>query len=321
VISLLTYRFPNKEIETCFGNFKETIPSEIEKGFIVSNFDGSKCFVFEERDKNNEPIAFFEGQKKPYVMTAREYYLQAHELLNGLNLMQMEKAVFTRVKSVPFSIHEAEKLFQILCSTYPAAFVYLFSDKKLGTWIGASPEILVEAHKGFAFTTALAGTKLFKEDEWGEKEIHEQAVVTDYIVSVSKRLKLKNIETQGPYDFQAGPITHLKTDISVDLNSVLAWDFARKLHPTPAVSGVPKNQAISLIESVEPHDRELYTGMIGFVSPESTKIYVNLRCAQLFEKQAYLYLGGGYTMQSIPELEWVETENKSKTLLQCIQKI
>jgi isochorismate synthase len=318
--SFLAYRFPGKEKQLTYGAFREFDPNQAVEGFVVTNFDLSQCYVFTEEEKNGE-LSYFEGEEKPYVMTAREYYLQAHELLNGLNLMQMEKAVFSRVKSVSFKLSQGMGLFDELAQAYPNAFVYLFSDERLGTWIGASPEILLEAHKGFVFTMALAGTRKNDEEGWGEKEKHEQQIVTDYITAVCKKAGLKSIETEGPYDFEAGPVTHIKTDISAELNGVPIWKLARSIHPSPAISGFPREQAIGLIHSVEPHERGLYTGIIGSVSAESSKLYVNLRCAQLFSEQAFLYLGGGYTLQSIPEMEWIETENKSKTLIQCIQKI
>lgn len=317
----MTYRFPEKEKEAFSGSFVEMLPNEISSGFVVTNLDLSACYLFKENLEETSEVDFFESDEKPYIMTAREYYLQAHELLNGLNLMQMEKAVFSRIKAVKFDITQCKQLFDILCETYPKAFVYLFSDKHLGTWIGASPEILIETHKGFVFTTALAGTRKNEDSDWGEKERHEQQIVTDYILKTCEKLGLKSIQTEGPYDFQAGPITHIKTDISAELNGINPWKLARAIHPSPAIGGYPKEQAIGLIHTVEPHQRGLYTGMIGFVSEESSKLYVNLRCAQLFINQAFLYLGGGYTMQSIPELEWIETENKSKTLIECIQKI
>ncbi len=318
--SFLAYRFPGKDKELYFGSFRAFDPDRAAEGFIVTNFDLSECYVFEAVEGDGRP-AYFEGSEKPYVMTAREYYLQAHELLNGLNLMQMEKAVFSRVKPVSFDQQHAMELFDELSETYPQAFIYLFSDEKLGTWIGASPEILLEAHKGFVFTMALAGTRNNEEEGWGEKERHEQQIVSDYITDVCRKSGLKSIETEGPYDFEAGPVTHIKTDISAELNGVPAWKLARAIHPSPAISGYPREQAIGLIHSVEPHRRGFYTGIIGMASGDSSKLYVNLRCAQLFKDQAFLYLGGGYTLQSIPEMEWIETENKSKTLIHCIQKI
>jgi len=319
--SFLAYRFPGKDKVILQGKFIETEASDFKTGFILSNFDLSKCYVFEGNPSEAGAYQFHEGENDPYVMTAREYYLQAHELLNGINLLQMEKAVFSRIKQVKFDSRAAYNLFEELEKTYPNAFIYLASDAIFGTWIGASPEILVEAHKGYVFTTALAGTRKNDEEGWGEKEIHEQQVVTDYILALLKKNGLNSIEVEGPYDYTAGPVTHLKTDISADLSNTSTWKLARQIHPSPAVSGYPKEQAIGLIQSVEPHSRGIYTGLIGYVEGETSKLYVNLRCAQIKEHQTYLYLGGGYTNQSIPELEWIETENKSKTLINCIQKI
>ena len=53
----------------------------------------------------------------------------------------------------------------------------------------------------------------------------------------------------------------------------------------------------------------------------SSRLFVNLRCAQLFENTAYLYVGGGFTKDSIPDLEWDETENKAQTLLKVMQMV
>lgn len=319
----LTYRFPGKELEIKYGTFSEIAVDKVKEGFIISNFDFSKCYLFEEKFGKKNDFHFHFSEKEPYVMSAREYYLQAHELLNGLNLYQMDKAVFSRIKSYPFQTDHIQSLFEELEKNYPNAFVYLASSKKFGTWIGASPEILLEAHQGFMFTTALAGTKQSEDVDlnWGEKENFEQQIVTDYILDVCKKMNLKSIEVQGPYDYEAGPITHIRTDISADLNQNLPWELARNIHPSPAVSGYPKEQAIRLIQSVEPHDRGIYTGIIGFIGENSAKLFVNLRCAQILQKNIYLYLGGGFTNQSIPDLEWVETENKSKTILNFVKKI
>lgn len=57
------------------------------------------------------------------------------------------------------------------------------------------------------------------------------------------------------------------------------------------------------------------------MSEEHSYLYVNLRCCQIQEGKAYLYLGGGYTKQSIPEDEWEETENKARTLLNSMEKV
>ena len=60
--------------------------------------------------------------------------------------------------------------------------------------------------------------------------------------------------------------------------------------------------------------------MIGVIDNDSTKLFVNLRCAEIIHNQAYLYLGGGFTKDSNIESEWIETENKAKTLLNVMKK-
>lgn len=314
----LSYRFPEKDVKEFTGNFIPMEDFDDYEGFLLTNFDISSSFGFIPDETQHEKH-LCPSKDRPYVMTAREYYLQAHELLNGMNTMQMEKAVFSRVKSVKFDFERASLLFERLCQTYPKAFVYFFSDSELGTWIGASPEIILEVHQGFLFTTALAGTKKTEEEEWTEKERHEQEIVSDFIVDELKKMGIKSIESIGPYDFNTGAVIHIKTDISADLNLTSTWKVLKALHPTPATGGFPKSQAIELIHAVEPHERKFYTGVIGYLGKQQSRLYVNLRCAELSEEEAFLYLGGGYTLQSIPELEWVETENKSKTLLNCMQ--
>jgi isochorismate synthase len=318
VSDFITYRFPGKDTHHEVGNFIEKDISSDINGFFVTNFDRSKIYVFQTSQHGDKTYHFVE--EKPYCMTPREYYLQAHELLNGLNVMQMQKAVFSRIKQVAFDKTKIEAFFSRLCEKYPKAFVYLISSDLFGTWIGASPEIVMEAHQRFLFTTSLAGTKKTTETnkEWSTKEITEQKIVTDYVLNILQQHKMSGVEQNGPYDYEAGPVTHLRTDISADLADKDPFEIALSLHPTPAVSGFPKELAIHLIQSIEPHQRDLYTGMIGVNETDSCKIYVNLRCAQIQENNLYLYLGGGYTPESIPEMEWIETENKSKTLINCI---
>jgi isochorismate synthase len=323
-MDFLMYRFPGKEVERKTGMLREVKPTENLEGFIFSNFEATVFYNFQPESENESEFHFKVHAllDKPYVYTTREYLLQAHSFLNGIHQLDLDKAVFSRIKNKTFPIIQAENLFKELCNSYPKACVYLLSSELLGTWIGATPEILVEIHQGQLFTMSLAGTKKTNTAvEWGGKEVKEQAYVTSFIEENLKCLQVKNIEVQGPYDYEAGPVTHLRTDISGSSEGIPPIDIVRKLHPTPAVSGLPQQAAMELISSVEYHHRMLYTGIVGYIGKEHTKLYVNLRCAQLQENEAYLYLGGGFTSESIPELELDETENKSKTLIACMERI
>lgn len=316
----LLYRFPGDEAIRQTGKLKSISKEAITEGFVFTDFEASQCYLFEASESDGTSAPLHLNAEKPYVFTQREYLQQAHAFLNGIHQMNLGKAVFSRIKSTSFAGKKAIELFEKLCNIYPDALVYLLSAESTGTWVGASPEVLLEAHEGYLFTMALAGTrKPAENDSWGEKEINEQEMVADFITDQLKELQVDSIESVGPYDFEAGPVNHLRTDISAELTDIAPWKVAQGLHPTPAVSGLPRPEAISLIRSAETHDRGLYTGMVGLISADSAQLFVNLRCAQLQENTAFLYLGGGYTPQSVPELEWQETENKGRTLLNVME--
>jgi isochorismate synthase len=134
-------------------------------------------------------------------------------------------------------------------------------------------------------------------------------------------MDLEEIEVHGPFDVDAGPVKHLRTDFSFLSKSKKAYEIAKELHPTPAVAGVPTKEAIDLLQRLEHNPRQLYTGFLGEIGSSHSWLYVNLRCCQIQVGNAFLYIGGGYTSDSIPEEEWNETEQKAKTLGDIIKKI
>jgi len=119
----------------------------------------------------------------------------------------------------------------------------------------------------------------------------------------------------------AGPVVHLKTDFSAEITTNSPWAIAMDLHPTPAVCGTPRMHALDLLLSREMHQRDLYAGIIGWNDQFTSRLFVNLRCAQLIDQQAFLYVGGGFTKDSIPDSEWDETENKARTLINVMESL
>jgi isochorismate synthase len=318
---ILKYRIPGSEVIQQFGYFREIESKKNVEGFIITTFLKDRIIEFVPSNNAIGKETFFKNE--PYVIDKSEYILDAISFLNLFESKKIKKAVFSRVKKVAFDEQKTHLFFDKLCQTYPNAFCYLISGEAIGTWIGATPEILIHSYSNSGFTMSLAGTKSVaeKEKHWGEKEILEQAYVTGFIQDKLLTLGIKELDINGPYDLQAGPVIHLKTDISFDIDPLKVFEVAKHIHPTPAVCGLPQKDALEIINFREPHDREFYTGMIGVVSQKSTSLYVNLRCCQIQKGAAYLYLGGGYTKDSIPELEWEETENKSRTLLNVLENI
>jgi isochorismate synthase len=92
------------------------------------------------------------------------------------------------------------------------------------------------------------------------------------------------------------------------------------LHPTPAVSGLPKEEAFRFIEENEGYDRLYYSGFLGMLDAErETGIYVNLRCMHIAHDSLTLFAGGGLLASSSLEDEWEETEYKLKTMLDILE--
>ena len=97
-------------------------------------------------------------------------------------------------------------------------------------------------------------------------------------------------------------------------------DVMAALHPTPAVVGYPKAKALEFIRENEGYDRSLYAGFVGVIDPnETSHLFVNLRCIQLFRDRIRVYVGGGINAQSDPESEWLETEKKKEAVLSALR--
>ena len=247
---------------------------------------------------------------------------------------EFKKVVLSRKEIVELNHFDLITAFQNLVQFYPTAFTYCFYHPKVGIWLGASPEQLLKSNGINFYTIALAGTKKsndFKEVSWKKKEIEEQQIVTDYIVNKLKEAATDVIVSK-PYNYRAGALWHIKTEISGIVNSGFGLQkIIRLLHPTPAVCGLPKDASKAFILENEQYDRTFYTGFLGELNCDDTKetensdLFVNLRCMQIefsnaqndskqILAKAILYIGCGITKDSIPEKEWEESVSKSVTM-------
>lgn len=316
---VLKYRIPSEPKVEEKGAFFELDSLLNADGFVLTDFNQTKIYGF-KANEGEGTISF--SSETPYVINESDYLNQATTFISEIEKQHLNKSVFSRIKAVDFEGEKAEVLFDRLCKAYPAAFVYLASSEMFGTWVGATPEILLEVGGSNFKTMSLAGTKkATDETPWREKETLEQAYVTDFILNELGGLRISDIQQKGPYTFSAGPVKHLRTDLHFSSETVNGLKLAQVLHPTPAVSGLPRKEALQLIASIEKHERGFYSGCIGWTKNNKSRLFVNLRCCQIQAQKAYLYLGGGFTIDSKPSEEWEETENKSKTLLNILQNL
>lgn len=305
-------------------------PEDAFQGFMAQPFDpATRKRVWIRADRLYQcPVKgqrlLLEPASLPEDLAAKALHqTMVSRALDAIRDGRLHKVVLARRFSHPMP-EDALLLFRSLQLTYPDAFCYYWEHPGFGAWMGASPELLLQYAENRIKTVSLAGTLPARGEAppvFGEKEQVEQAMVTSHILEAMSEERL-NPEVSTPKPVRAGGVWHLKTELAVKAGRDRALSLVRRMHPTPAVCGTPPETAFSFIGKHENFDREYYTGYLGafgIEADDSFDLYVNLRCMQLWQEQAFVYVGGGITNASDPEAEWEETRQKSATLLTVLK--
>jgi isochorismate synthase len=263
---------------------------------------------------------------------AAAYTGLVREAVEFIRTSGVAKVVVSRTTRQPLPAgFDPVDTFLELTVRYPTAFVSLVAIPGIGTWLGASPEVLLTLDEDVLTTMALAGTQRRPEDraleaiQWGPKETAEQEMVSAYIRDFFRGAGIANLQEDGPRTVAAANVVHLQSLFRVrlpeDARLALANRVLDELHPTSAVCGMPKHQALEFILGHEGYNRRFYSGFLGPVHMnDRSSLFVNLRCMQLDEGFATLYVGGGITADSDPGAEWRETEMKAETMLSVLRQ-
>ncbi len=216
----------------------------------------------------------------------------------------------------------ALSLFAEACRRYPRVMVALVSTPQAGTWLAATPETLLAGSGQDWQTMALAGTMPYGDAmQWNDKNLQEQRYVTTYVTEVLEHFST-DFTAEGPYTVRAAHLAHLRSDFRFLLpDTTRLGELIQALHPTPAVCGLPKDDARRFICTNERHDRSYYSGFMGpLMLGGTTSLYVTLRCMQLFKHHCRLYAGSGLLSDSSEPLEWQETESKLDTMRNLLRR-
>lgn len=208
----------------------------------------------------------------------------------------------------------------------PNSFHYVlqFSDKH--SFISCSPERLFSRQQQQVTTEALAGTvnrgRNQREDDLllqsllNDKKIdRENHIVQEFIIANLKQLKAQ-VNCAPAQVMQLQNVQHL----CVPIKALLTKDtqdshLLHKLHPTPAVGGIPKLPALQFINDNEPYTRGWYAGAVGCISEHESDFSVAIRSALISENCIKLFAGAGIVTGSVAEQEWQELDNKIQTIL------
>jgi Isochorismate synthase len=307
------------------GELKTSATSLDEKSSLNWLLDQSESFKSEKFKPDSIEINLHASKRHPSFT----------EIIES-GIAEIEKGTFQKIVpsrtmtiTLPASFDVVES-FQRLSSTYPQALISFVNIPGVGSWLGASPELLISVKEKATFkTVALAGTLPYqagldiKSVAWTQKEIEEQALVERYVISCFKKVRLREYDEYGPKTVVAGNLMHLKSEFTVDMKATnfpqIGSVMLDLLHPTSAVCGMPLETSLQFLREHEPYDREFYAGYLGPVNVnDNIDLFVNIRCMQISGNQGILYAGAGVTIDSTPSKELAETEMKFNTLLNIV---
>ncbi|MFY9872317.1 MAG: anthranilate synthase component I family protein [Candidatus Nitrosopolaris sp.] len=216
----------------------------------------------------------------------------------------------------------------------PSPYMYFF---KMGERhiIGSSPEMLLRVTANRLETFPIAGTRPVGDDAKrnqqlsrdllnDEKEVAEHTMLVDLarndIGKVSKYGTVQVEELMKVKRFSH--VQHMISHVTGILQSGLdSYDAFRAVFPAGTVSGAPKPRAMEIIDELEPNFRGPYAGALGYFSANgSCDFAITIRSIFTDKNRAFIQSGAGIVMDSIPQTEWLETEQKANAMLSALEK-
>ena len=198
-------------------------------------------------------------------------------------------------------------------------------------FVSLSPEKLFKVENSFLSSEALAGTKprgdskkedlLFEEElKSSEKELHEHGIVVSELENIFQYACSHNYEKGHLEILKLNSIQHLKTQFRGQMATHISpYQLIDIFHPTPAVGGRPKKEALAVIREREGFDRGLYASPIGVLSKNFSEVIVGIRAALHQKNTLHIYGGAGIVPGSSALAEWSETQNKMQTIRENLQ--
>ena len=247
-----------------------------------------------------------------YLPEKKQWMELVKEALDEIRAGRLQKVVLARESQLelPFAPHPMAIAAALQKKSKGAALYCIQND--CGAFLGATPEKLFSRKGRFIESEALAGTQ-WEGAPFTDKEKREIDPVADFLQASLKPLCEDRLEFLPLEIYETGYLQHLKRSVRGKLYPhVLDSEIIDRLHPTPALGGAPQKNALQFIREMEPFQRGLYGGTIGWSHGDETECYVAIRSCWLEGKTARLHTGVGIVASSDPEREWEELNQKLK---------
>jgi menaquinone-specific isochorismate synthase len=252
-----------------------------------------------------------------------DWHRNLDTVLTKFSDRSLDKVVLARKSTLTFTAPlQAQSILLALRSPNPLSYHFCFQINPTTAFIGTSPERLYYRQDRCFETEALAGTRhrgrssqidreLSDNLRNSPKDLHEHQLVVQNLQEILAELcDSVKIDRQSKI-LKLNKVQHLYTQCQGMLKPDLTdADLLLKLHPTPAVGGFPRAQALELIQQLEPFERGWYAAPVGWVGNDAAEFAVAIRSGLVDRNRLLLFAGAGIVRGSQPDEEWTEIENK-----------
>lgn len=267
---------------------------------------------------------FGEENFKAAVKRAQQY------ILDG-DIMQvvLSQRMAQKFAAPPLSLYRALRSL----NPSPYMFYYDMGDHHV---VGASPEILVRLESGTVTARPIAGTR-----PRGKTREQDLALADELLADPKERAEHVQLMDLGRNDVgrvattgsvkvtdnmmieRYSHVMHIVSNVEGKLKPGMdAIDVIKATFPAGTVSGAPKVRAMEIIDELEPSKRGIYAGAVGYLGFNGDMdVAIAIRTGVIKDDMLYVQAGAGIVADSIPESEWIETQNKAKAVLRAAELV
>lgn len=228
-------------------------------------------------------------------------------------------------------------VYRVLRSLNPSPYMYLLSletpDSEPYWIVGSSPEALVKVSNKRVFTNPIAGSRPRGATPDVDNELESELLAdakerAEHLMLVDlARNDLAKVCTPGSVEVtefmrveRFSHIMHIVSSVEGDLvEGKNAISVFRATFPAGTLSGAPKPRALQIIDELEPAQRGVYGGVVGYFGfAGDADLAIAIRTATIMGGVARVQAGGGLVLDSVPQLEFEESQNKAAAPLRAV---
>jgi anthranilate synthase component I len=285
-----------------------------------------------------QPLAF-EDIPDETIFDGVEYAVTKETFLDAVKQCRqyiIDGQAFQIVTCQRFSLPvqcSALDIYRMVTAINPSPYAYYLKYPEF-TYLGSSPETFLRCRDRQLTLKALAGTR-----PRGQSPEEDEQLAVELRANIKEMAEHRMLVDLGrndlgrvckPGTIKVGEIAqviryshvmHLATEITGQLqDSKTGYDAVRSCFPRGTVSGAPKIRAMQLLAKLEPEQRGIYSGWVGYIDPYgNTDGAIAIRSALVRDGKAHVHAGAGVVYHSQPEGEYEETRNKARSMLKAIQ--